>query len=189
MKVHVYNIGQLVTNKGVVDKDGIGVETSDLSVVENAEMFIDNGIIRFCGPTDMIAGHMPDVFVDAMGGVVVPAFTDPHTHAVFAGSRHDEFEKRSEGATYLEIAKAGGGIVASTHAVEETTVDELARTGMKRIERLNRYGVGAVEIKSGYGLSLESELKILEADPNSERTIGYPNRQHLPGRSRRSCKI
>lgn len=163
MKTLIIRIGQLVTNKGVVDKDGIGVTKDDLTIIENGELLIEDGLIRFVGPQDMIAGVKPDHVIDAKGCVALPALVDPHTHAIFAGSRHDEFEKRSEGQSYLDIAEAGGGITASTNAVDEATADELAEIGLQRIETANRFGVGAMEIKSGYGLTVENELKMLEA--------------------------
>lgn len=163
MKTFIYNIGQLVTNKGVMEKDGIGVTKDDLSVVENAELFFVDGKVKFAGPKDMFVGGEPDCYVDAKGGVVIPAFVDPHTHAVYTGSRHDEFEMRAEGKSYLDIAKAGGGIVRMTRWTEHASVKELADAGLKRVQNLNSFGVGAVEIKSGYGLSVESEIKVLEA--------------------------
>ena len=163
MKTHITNIGQLVTMKGVADKDGIGITEQDLTVVEDAELFFEDDLIRFAGPTDLIAGIFPDEIVDAKGGVVVPAFIDPHTHAVFAGSRHDEFAMRAQGKSYLQISRAGGGIAASARSVQDATVDQLAQAGQKRLATLNSFGVGAVEIKSGYGLSVEAELKMMEA--------------------------
>lgn len=163
MKTLITRIGQLVTMKGVVDKNGLGITEDDLSVVEDAEIYFEDDIIRFAGPTDMIAGIEPDVIVDAKGGVVMPAFTDAHTHTVFAGSRHDEFRMRCEGKTYQEIAQAGGGINASTSAVANASAQDLADLALKRIETFNRFGVGVLEIKSGYGLDLENELKMLEA--------------------------
>ena len=163
MNTLIYNIGCLVTNKGIVDKDGIGIEKKDLGVIEDAEIFFENGIVRFAGPKGFFAGIMPVVFGDAKGGVVMPALVDPHTHAVFAGSRHNEFEMRAEGKTYLDIAKSGGGIIRSTQFTYNATTDQLAKDCKKRIETLNRFGVGAVEIKSGYGLTTDMEIKILKA--------------------------
>ena len=163
MKIHVGNIGQIVTMKGVLDKDGIGITKDDLSVVEGGELFFDSGVIRFVGPEGMIGGNKPDVIVDAKGGVVMPAFVDPHTHAVFAGSRFEEFEMRSEGKSYQEIAEQGGGIAASTKSLHEASVEDLAEQTAKRLFRMSEFGVGVVEIKSGYGLTLETELRMLEA--------------------------
>ena len=163
MKTLIYNIGQLVTNKGVVDKDGIGVSKEDLSVVEDAEIFFENGKIRFAGPKGLFTGVKPDVIVDAKGGVLIPAFVDPHTHTVFTGSRHDEFEMRSEGKTYLDIAGAGGGIIKSTSFTYNASVKELTKAGLARVKILNSFGVGAVEIKSGYGLTTDTEIRLLEA--------------------------
>ncbi|MCK9462564.1 MAG: imidazolonepropionase [Proteobacteria bacterium] len=101
--------------------------------------------------------------MDAAGGVAAPGFVDPHTHAVFAGSRHVEFGMRMRGATYLEILAAGGGIHATVAATRAATLVELVSSALPRLERALALGVTTMEIKSGYGLDVDTEIKILEA--------------------------
>ncbi|MFN8177217.1 MAG: imidazolonepropionase [bacterium] len=101
--------------------------------------------------------------VDAEGGVVCPGFVDCHTHLVFAGARHDEFERRLAGESYAEIAAKGGGIKASVRAVRETSEDGLARTALERLDLLLAHGTTTLEAKSGYGLATEPELKQIRA--------------------------
>ena len=105
------------------------------------------------GPTTRI--------IDARGGFVGPGFVDPHTHAVFAGDRSDEFEARCRGASYLEIARAGGGIMSTVRATRAASEDELEALALPRLARLLAQGVTTAEVKSGYGLDLPSELKLL----------------------------
>ncbi len=101
--------------------------------------------------------------LDARGGVVAPGFVDPHTHLLFAGSRIEEFERRAQGATYQQIAAEGGGIRATVRATRGASLDELVALGRARLDLLLSLGTTTVEVKSGYGLTLEDELKLLEA--------------------------
>ncbi|MBJ6762712.1 imidazolonepropionase [Myxococcaceae bacterium JPH2] len=110
-------------------------------------------------PADAI-GPTTEV-VDAEGGFVGPGFVDPHTHLVFAGERSAEFDLRNQGATYLEIARAGGGIANTVRNTRAASEDELIQLALPRIERLLSFGVTTAEVKSGYGLSVEHELKML----------------------------
>ena len=99
----------------------------------------------------------------AGGGYVLPALVDCHTHTVFAGTREDEFVKRIEGRSYAEIAEEGGGIRVTVEAVRAATCDELVASALPRLRRMLNLGVTTVEIKSGYGLAVEHELKMLQA--------------------------
>ena len=101
--------------------------------------------------------------IDADGGVICPGLVDPHTHAVFAGSRHAEFGMRMRGATYLEILAAGGGIHSTVTATRAAPLEELVASALPRLDRALRLGVTTMEVKSGYGLDVETEIKILEA--------------------------
>ncbi|MDY7228303.1 imidazolonepropionase [Hyalangium rubrum] len=101
--------------------------------------------------------------LDAQGCMVGPGFVDPHTHLVFAGERSTEFDLRCQGATYLEIAQAGGGILSTVRATRAASQEELVRLALPRLQRLLEYGVTTAEVKSGYGLDVENELKMLRA--------------------------
>ncbi|TDI37384.1 MAG: imidazolonepropionase [Acidobacteria bacterium] len=101
--------------------------------------------------------------LDAGGGAVIPGLIDAHTHLVFAGTREDEFVHRCAGKSYLEIAKAGGGIQRTVQAVRDASLDELVELALPRLARMLSYGVTTIEVKSGYGLTLRDEIKMLEA--------------------------
>lgn len=130
---------------------------------------IDRGYVRLTGDriTAVGRGDAPpsadEAVIDAGGRVVMPAFVDCHTHACWAGDRFDEFEQRRQGATYLEILKGGGGIMSTVRAVRATSTDELVELLQRRLARMLALGTGTVEIKSGYGLDTENELKMLRA--------------------------
>jgi imidazolonepropionase len=135
---------------------------SELSIIRGGGMLIRNGKIETIGPSDEIKRNLGDAdVVDAAGRVVMPGFVDAHTHVVFAGDRLDDFERRARGETYEQIAKAGGGIwstVAKTRAASEA---DLLAYANKHANWLLRCGTTTAEGKSGYGLTLEDELKIL----------------------------
>lgn len=125
---------------------------------------VRNGRIAYVGPeADLPRGAVvPSTeILDAEGQLVGPGFVDPHTHLVFAGDRSREFDLRNQGATYLEIAKAGGGIAGTVRATREASEDELVQLALPRLQRLLEFGITTAEVKSGYGLSVEDELKML----------------------------
>jgi imidazolonepropionase len=127
---------------------------------------VRKGTVAFVGPVDELprgAVTKKTEVVDAKGGFVGPGFVDPHTHIVFAGDRGREFEQRNLGASYLEIANAGGGIMSTVAATRAATAKELATLAVPRLGRLLEHGVTSAEVKSGYGLTLEDELKMLRA--------------------------
>ncbi|UXI00061.1 imidazolonepropionase [Photobacterium sp. TY1-4] len=131
-------------------------------IIDNAMIGIQDGKIQFAGHADEhpdCHGH-PQV-IDCQGALVTPGFIDSHTHLVFAGNRANEFEQRLNGVPYETIAKAGGGILATVNATREASEDELYALAMARLQGLKNDGVTTVEIKSGYGLTLESEMKML----------------------------
>jgi len=127
---------------------------------------ISGGRIAFLGPEAQLppdaVGPTTQV-IDARGGFVGPGFVDPHTHAVFAGERAREFELRNRGATYLEIARAGGGIANTVQATRAASEEELVALAAPRLRRMLEFGITTAEVKSGYGLSAEAELKMLRA--------------------------
>jgi imidazolonepropionase len=145
----------------LTDLNAATMTGAEYGIVEDAALLIDSGIIRWAGPR----AAMPDVDVRAtrsLGGRwVTPGLIDCHTHLVFAGDRSAEFEQRLLGASYEDIAREGGGIMSTVLATRAASADELYATALTRIEALAAEGVATVEIKSGYGLNIESELKVL----------------------------
>jgi len=138
-----------------------GQEMANLSVIDNGSILVQDGTIAQM--SDM-AIEAPDAkIIHAKGRVVMPSFIDAHTHACWAGDRLDEWEQKQRGATYLEILKAGGGIMSTVRAVRKASADELARDLLIRLNAMLTEGTTACEIKSGYGLSTADELKMLEA--------------------------
>lgn len=141
------------------------VPADGLRVIDDAAVAVRDGIVVHAGP----AGGLPAAFrdaaelVDCGGRLVMPGLIDCHTHLVHAGNRADEFEMRLAGASYEEIARAGGGIVSSVRALRAASEDRLVDEALPRLERLAAEGVTTVEIKSGYGLDVESEMKALRA--------------------------
>jgi imidazolonepropionase len=132
------------------------------SIVEKGAMAIEDGSIADLGPGPLpLRAGRGDEVIDAKGALVTPGLIDCHTHLVYAGNRAREFELRLQGATYEEIARAGGGIVSTMQATRAASEAELARESGRRLDALIEGGVTTVEIKSGYGLDLESELKCL----------------------------
>ncbi|WP_297934482.1 imidazolonepropionase [uncultured Brevundimonas sp.] len=140
--------------------------------IEDAAILIQGGRIAWVGPRADLPVHKA-VETDALSGRwVTPGLIDCHTHLVFGGDRSGEFERRLEGATYEEIARAGGGIVSSVKATREASEDELYASACKRLEGLKATGVTTVEIKSGYGLDHDSELKMLRVARRIGRDAG-----------------
>jgi len=141
-------------------------EESGLGIVQNGAMAVQKDKIFWVGKTN----EFPKEFVlnpmgkeiDATGKVVMPGLIDSHTHLVFAGSRENEFEQRIRGLSYLEIAERGGGILSTVEGTRRASFDELFSLGKKRLDRMLSKGVTTIEAKSGYGLSLQDELKILK---------------------------
>ena len=158
----VVNCSQLVTLAGPA-RPRVGPELRDLGIVVNGGMFVRDGVIeRVAGRDDIESLIDGDTeVVDALGRVVLPGFVDAHTHPVFGGTRVDEFEERSKGATYEEIAARGGGIQSTVNATRATYEEVLTYECWTYADWFLRTGTTTIEAKSGYGLSLEDELKIL----------------------------
>ena len=135
----------------------------DLSIIRNGAMIVRNGTIERVGPQEEIDALISreHEIVDAGGKVVMPGFVDAHTHPVFAGTRVDEYELRSGGATYEQIAAAGGGIRSTVRKTRAAPEEDLVDSAASRFEWFHRNGTTTIEAKSGYGLSLDSELKML----------------------------
>lgn len=137
-----------------------GAEMKALPVLENAYLLIENGHVSAFGPMEEAPGSAAEV-IDASGCYVLPCWCDPHTHIVYAGSREGEFVDKIRGLSYEEIAGRGGGILNSAQRLNETDESRLFDEAWLRLEEMKSFGTGAAEIKSGYGLSYEGELKML----------------------------
>jgi imidazolonepropionase len=141
-------------------------EETGLGIIKNGAMTIKDGKISWVGRTNELpkefALKLKGQEIDATDKMVMPGLIDPHTHLIFAGSRENEFEQRIQGLSYLEIAKSGGGILSTVEATRKAPFQELFSLGRRRLDRMLAKGVTTVEAKSGYGLSLQDELKILE---------------------------
>src|SRR5262245_49755341 len=139
----------------------------DAGRIVNATLASHRGRIVYVGPDDIAETAIQLVsgarVVNATGDAVVPGFVDAHTHIVYAGDRRDELRQRLEGATYHEIARRGGGILSTVRATRTATVDELVDETEPRLREMLRCGTTTAEVKSGYGLTLESELAQLRA--------------------------
>ena len=161
MNLLVKNIGCIVG----IDESGrtrvAGKEMADIGMLENAWLLTDGERIGGYGTMETLPSAEGYEVLDAKGGWLFPSFCDSHTHIVYAGSREQEFLDKINGLTYEEIAKRGGGILNSADRLHDTSEDELYRQAMERIDEIVAMGTGLVEIKSGYGLTLEDELKIL----------------------------
>lgn len=140
-----------------------GKELSILNSIENAFLVIEDGIIVSFGKMENIPVSAQSIStrIDASGQFILPCWCDSHTHLVFAASREEEFIDKIKGMSYAEIAAKGGGILNSAKKLNAATEDELFNSAWKRLEEVSRLGTGAIEIKSGYGLSIEGELKML----------------------------
>lgn len=167
MKTLIRNIGQIagIVEAGVMRKEGVSM--SETGTLENTWLLIEDDKIACFGPMsdcpDLPQESGQDSFdvIDADGGFVLPAFCDSHSHIVFAGTREQEFLDKIQGLSYAEIAAHGGGILNSADLLHNTSEDELYRQAMERVNEMMAKGTGAIEIKSGYGLTTQDELKIL----------------------------
>ena len=160
MELLIIHIGELVgiVPEGMMRKQG--AEMSETGVLKNAWLRIEDGLIKNFGPMTEYPVTEGDV-IDAEDGMVMPAFCDSHTHVVYAGSREGEFLDKINGLSYEEIAARGGGILNSADLLHGTSEDDLYIQSMERVHEMMAAGSGAIEIKSGYGLNPEDELKML----------------------------
>ncbi len=158
----IKNIKQLVQVEESPRTWVAGKEMASLNILENAFLFIREGKIADFGSMEQLKpGHMSGELIDAMGKLVLPSFCDSHTHLVYAGSRELEYVDKIKGLSYEDIARRGGGILNSSKLLHNTSEDELFSQSLPRIEEIISQGTGAVEIKSGYGLNTQDELKML----------------------------
>ena len=168
----IKNIGQLLQVRD--HKKALrGPEMSELPLLKNAYLVIDKGIIADFGPMS----EMPSIeaeIIDAGGRIVMPAWTDSHTHLVYAASRAGEFVDKINGLTYEQIAKRGGGILNSAKKMAEISEDDLYQKSAELLKEVMQYGTGTIEIKSGYGLSLDAELKMLRVIKRLKQNFPIP---------------
>ncbi|MFI5141737.1 MAG: imidazolonepropionase, partial [Bacteroidia bacterium] len=163
-KILLKNIKKLVQLRDAQTQKISGKEMDNLPCMDDAWLAIDNGIIADYGSMSNFPGiaDWKDLqVIDASGKMVFPSWVDSHTHIVYAGSREQEFTDRIRGLSYEEIAQRDGGILNSSKKLQDASEDELLQQALPRLHEIILQGTGAVEIKSGYGLSLESELKML----------------------------
>jgi imidazolonepropionase len=169
MKILIRNIKELIQARHDAPQKVGGADMANLPTIKNAFVFIEDGLIRGFGSMEdfsgseflKYSGHSDVQQIDATGKMVFPAFCDSHTHLVYAGSREIEYIDKIRGLSYEEIAKRGGGILNSARRLQEASELELIEQALERLDEIRMLGTGAVEIKSGYGLTTESELKML----------------------------
>lgn len=157
----ITNIGTLAGILPTGAMKRCGHEMAEIVCMNNAWMLLQDGIIKDFGTSPVPEGLETAEVFDAQGGTVMPSFCDSHTHIVYAGSREGEFVDKIRGLSYAEIARRGGGILNSADRLHELSEDELYSQAMQRVSEIILKGTGAVEIKSGYGLNTEDELKML----------------------------
>jgi len=146
-------------------------EMQTVGIVENGALAIDKEVIIAVGKAEEILNNYEgETVIDASGKVVCPAFVDPHTHIVFAGDRLNEFELKIKGADYLEILENGGGIISTVKQTREASLESLIEQSRRRLDKMLAHGTGTAEIKTGYGLDTATELKMLEAVAELDKT-------------------
>jgi imidazolonepropionase len=166
-KMLFQNIGELMSLKGVVKKAGCKIKKKDLGLIRDAVLVTNKGQVEWIGPKSRLPPkYLSYKKVDLNGQNLFPGFIDCHTHSIFAGDRKNEFEMRHQGWTYQQIARQGGGILSTMKATRKASVNHLIELGQKRMNQFLSQGVTTVEIKSGYGLTTKSEMKMLEAAKN-----------------------
>ncbi len=147
---------------------------ADLGIVEDGAVYVEGDRIVDVGAASEVRSRHPraDVRIDATGRVVMPGFVDPHTHAIFAGSREHEVEWKAQGLGYAEIAARGGGILSTVRATREASEDALVRTGSERMRSMLSAGTTTLEVKTGYGLRTDDEVRMLRASARAASLAG-----------------
>lgn len=174
MRILLTNIHQLLQVRTSTVLKVSGSEMAHLPLLENAFLLIENDLITDFGLMSEIKEIAADEIINCEGRVVLPTWCDSHTHIVYAGSREQEFVDRINGLSYEEIANRGGGILNSAKKLNETSEEEIYQQSKKRLEEIISQGTGAVEIKSGYGLSVEGELKMLRVIKRLKENYDLP---------------
>ncbi len=165
----ILNAAQIATCAGP-DGPKRGAAMGDAGLIDGGAVAVDGGVIVDAGDTGTVGSrYQARHIIDASGKAICPGFVDPHTHAVFGGDRVHEFELRIRGASYMEIMAAGGGIASTMRHTREAPIDELLSSASKRLDEMLALGSTTVEIKTGYGLDLASELKMLQVIERLDR--------------------
>ena len=167
------NIKELIQIRETSTKKVSGASMNILPTIKNAFLLVENGIITDYGSMKKVPTSA-DKTVDCTGKMMLPTWCDSHTHIVYAGNREQEFVDRINGLSYEEIANRGGGIVNSAKKLQETSEEELYQQSAKRLEEVIALGTGAVEIKSGYGLTVDAELKMLRVIKKLHENYNIP---------------
>lgn len=161
MKKLFINIKELIQIRDKSISKVSGKEMNYLPTLKNAFLLIEDDLIVDFGEMKYLTPQKADTIIDCKGKMILPTWVDSHSHIVYAGNRENEFSDKIKGLSYEEIAKKGGGILNSAKKLQETSETELVKQASKRIEEIIKLGTGAIEIKSGYGLTVEAELKML----------------------------
>ena len=157
----IKNIAQLLQVESSPKEKVCGADMAHIDTISNAYLIVEDDRFLEYGSMNQLPERQFDKVVDAAGRMVMPCFCDSHTHLVYAGSREIEYIDKIRGLSYDQIAKRGGGILNSAKRVQEASEDQLFNDAMQRLDMMAHYGTGAVEIKSGYGMTTEAELKML----------------------------
>jgi len=175
MKLRIANIHQLI-NVRTQNHLLRGAQLADLAILENAYVDIENGFIQQYGSMQTISLQytFDGEYIDAKGASVLPTWCDSHTHLVFAESRESEFVDKIQGLSYAEIAAKGGGILNSAEKLAISSEEDLYQMAWQRLQELIALGTGAIEIKSGYGLTVEAELKMLRVIKRLKQNASIP---------------
>jgi len=180
MSILITHIKGLVQTRDKSIRTVKGADMKTLPIISDAYLLIEVGLIKAFGPMSE-APERADEIIDATGRYVLPAWCDPHTHIVYTGSRESEFVDKINGLSYEEIARRGGGIVNSAKKLNETDESELYDAASGRLAEMRAFGTGAVEIKSGYGLSYDGELKMLRVIKRLKESSGMTIRATFLG--------
>ncbi|MFD2568015.1 imidazolonepropionase [Pseudotenacibaculum haliotis] len=168
------NIKELIQVRETSVQKVSGEEMKELPTIKNAFLLIENELIVDYGSMDALQSKEVDEVIDATGKIILPTWCDSHTHLVFASTREGEFVDRINGLTYEEIAEKGGGILNSAKKLQNTSEEDLYKDAEVRLQKVIKMGTGAIEIKSGYGLSVEAELKMLRVVKRLKENYNIP---------------
>ena len=163
----IFHASELVTMSSVFGAPRIGEDMSELAIIQDGAIAIRDERIIFVGTTDDLFSRFAlekiGTTIDASNNLVTPGFIDPHTHLIFDGTRENEFPMKLLGKSYIEILREGGGILRTVQETRKATLEKLVENGKKILDRMLLHGTTTVEVKSGYGLTTQSEIKLLKA--------------------------